>query len=475
MSLTVDVAIIGAGSAGLYALSQVKRHTDNFVVVNGGPLGTTCARVGCMPSKVAIQVAEDFHHRKALADEGIHGGDTLSIDRAAALAHVRSLRDVFTGRATNKTLTGIGDKLIRGYARFTAPTDLAVELEDGGSEAISAKAVIIAAGSRPVVPGPWRAFGDKVLTTDTLFEQPDLPERLAILGLGVIGLEIGQALHRMGVEVSGFDMLDTIAGLTDPAIRDAAVQAIGTEFPLHLGQAAQVEAEGEALRVSAGSHSVVVDKILASVGRVPNIDSLGLEALGLSLNERGMPPFNPATMQIADLPVFIAGDVNGERQLLHEAADEGRIAGYNAATGQTKAFQRKTPLGITFCDPNIATVGAPWQALEDREDVCVGTVNFETASRALVMGKNRGLLRVYGRKQDGLLLGAAMVAPRGEHLAHELAWAIEQGLTVFDMLRLPFYHPVIEEAMQSALSDLASQCEGRPDPKAGPMELVPLE
>jgi len=170
--------------------------------------------------------------------------------------------------------------------------------------------------------------------------------------------------------------------------------------------------------------------------------------------------FNPNTMQIGDLPIFIAGDVTGDKAILHEAGDEGRIAGFNAVRDEPVAFRRRTPLAITFCDPNIATVGADWSEL-DPEKTAVGEVHFGPVGRALIMGKNRGLLRVYGDKQTGHLLGASMIAPKGENLAHELAWSIQLGLTVFDLLKMPFYHPVIEEALQAALYDLAGKVEGR--------------
>ncbi len=135
---------------------------------------------------------------------------------------------------------------------------------------------------------------------------------------------------------------------------------MGKEFPIHLGEAAQITEAGHKLRVTAGEHSVLVDRVLCSIGRVPNVENLGLENLGLDLAARGLPAYHPDTMQVGDLPVFLAGDVDDERQILHEAGDEGKIAGYNAARDQVTAFRRKTPLLINFCDPNICAVGKRW-------------------------------------------------------------------------------------------------------------------
>jgi dihydrolipoamide dehydrogenase len=140
----------------------------------------------------------------------------------------------------------------------------------------------------------------------------------------------------------------------------------------------------------------------------------------------------------------------------HEAADEGRIAGYNAVRERPTAFKRKTPMVITFCDPNIVQIGKPLSEL-DSSSIAIGTFDVARNGRARIMGKDKGLLRVYADKTDGRLLGAAMIAPHAEHLGHLLAWSLQQQLTVFDLLKMPFYHPVVEEALQSTLYDLAKQ------------------
>jgi dihydrolipoamide dehydrogenase len=175
-----------------------------------------------------------------------------------------------------------------------------------------------------------------------------------------------------------------------------------------------------------------------------------------------MPRFDRHTMQVEGHPIFIAGDVTGERPLLHEAGDEGRIAGYNASADAVLAFRRKVPLAITFCDPNICAVGARHAEL-DPDSTAIGQIAFGPVGRAMIMGKNAGLLRVYADRTSGRLLGSEMVAPKGENLAHLLNWCVTQGLTVGQLLRMPFYHPVIEEALQAALYDLYGKVEAKND------------
>jgi dihydrolipoamide dehydrogenase len=452
----VDVAIIGSGTAGLNAMGQVRRARKSFVLINGGEPGTTCARVGCMPSKAMIQVAEDYHRRTHLGKYGVDGHQGMTLDTAEAMEHVQDLRDTFVDRVLgNSTDNMPADLFIQDYARFIDPTLLEV-----AGQRIRAASVVIATGSRPVVPGVWKALGERVLTTDDIFELEDLPASVAVIGLGTIGLELGQSLHRFGVEVTGFDQLETIAGVQDPEVSKVAIELMGKEFPIHLGQAAEIAEEGEKLRVSAGGNSVLVDRVLCSIGRVPNVDNLGLENLGVTLDARGIPEYDRNSMQVGDLRIFIAGDMNGERQILHEAGDEGKIAGYNAARDEVTSFRRKVPLFINFCDPNICAAGTRWNDL-DPKTTAVGQINFAPVGRALIMGKNRGILRVYGDKKSGRILGFEMIGPKGENLAHLLCWCIEQSLTVGRLLRMPFYHPVIEEALQAALYDLYGKVEAR--------------
>jgi len=459
MRRKVKACVIGAGSAGLFSLGQLRKHTTDFAIINSGHLGTTCARVGCMPSKVLIQAAEDFHNREHFAASGIDGAGALSVDIPRVLKHVRAMRDTFVGGVMGNFNKGPARKLVEGPAKFIAPGVIEVNGEE-----IEAEGFILAPGSRPVMPASWAAFGERVLTTDNLFEQEDLPGKMAVLGLGAIGLEMGQALARLGIEITGVDMLETIGGLEDEAVRDEAIKLISKDLDLWLGDPAELEeAPDGRILVRAGSREVVVDKVLVALGRRSNLDTLDLAAAGVSLDERGMPEIDPATMQIPGTRMFVVGDANGERALLHEAGDEGRIAGYNIFADEIRAFRRKTPFAIAFSSPNIARVGKTMKSLQGRDDYAVGTRNFDTQARARVLHENAGLLHIYGRKSDGLILGAEMIAPRGEHLANELAWAIEKNLTVWDLLAMPFYHPVVEEGMQNALYNLAAKVGGQPD------------
>lgn len=454
MEKKVDVAVIGAGSAGLSAVSQIQKKTDNFLIINAGPYGTTCARVGCMPSKVFINVANDFHRRKVFAQTGINGSDKLTVDSRVVMEHVRGLRDRFV-RSVMSGPSGDKSRNVQGFAKFLEPTLLEVN-----GEKIRAKAVVIATGSSPVMPEHWRTVaGSRIISTDDFFELKALPNRVGVAGVGVIGLELGQAMARLGVEVMAVNNHLSVGGLTDPVVNEYAQKKLGEEFELILGVNASVESDQSKLYFVAGSRRKEVDLILCAVGRRPNLKGLGLENIGVELNEKGHPPYDPNTMQIANLPIFYAGDVNGDRPILHEASDEGRIAGFNVLLEKPHCFKRRTPLAICFADPNIAIAGKSFNQVKDKNPV-IGEISFEGQGRSLSMVKAKGHMRIYACPETGALWGAEIFAPDGEHLAHELAWMMQRGETVFDVLRLPFYHPVVEEGMRTALREIASKIGG---------------
>ncbi|MBF5005826.1 dihydrolipoyl dehydrogenase [Diaphorobacter caeni] len=456
MSETLDTIIIGAGSAGLSALREVRKRTDRFLIVNDGPWGTTCARVGCMPSKLLIEAASAFDRRRTFDTFGIRGADRLSVDLPAVLSRVRELRDGFVAATIRDTEVDAA-RQISGRARLLGQDRISVN----GQE-YRARHLIIATGTRPRLDPTWTAFGSRVLTTDTLFEQPTLAPRMAVLGLGPVGVEMAQALARLGITVSAFVTRKATAGISDPEVLNALWSELEKDFTIHIGERAHLAAHRDGIEVISGDQRVVVDQVLAANGRVPNVEGLGLETLGVPLDQHGLPSFDPNTRRIGDLPVFIAGDIDPDRALLHEASDEGHIAGMNTALDTPKRFRRRTPLAISFCHPNAAVVGKSFKALEN-QDFVTGAIDFSRQGRARVAQENAGLLHVYADRASGQLLGAEMCAPAGEHLAHLLALAIHSGMTVQQMLGMPIYHPVLEEGLRTALRRAAAQLDVKAD------------
>ena len=201
----VDVAILGAGTSGMAAYREVVKHTDRVALIDGGPLGTTCARVGCMPSKLLIAAADAAHEARHTDKFGVSTGE-VTIDGVAVMDRVRRERDRFVG-FVNDAVDSFEDRhLIRQHARFIDDTTL--ELADGSR--LTARTVIIATGSRPIVPPPFKTAGDRLIVNDDVFDWQDLPRSAAVFGAGVIGLELGQALSRLGVRVHLFGLGNSV-------------------------------------------------------------------------------------------------------------------------------------------------------------------------------------------------------------------------------------------------------------------------
>jgi dihydrolipoamide dehydrogenase len=452
-----DVAIIGAGTAGLNARRAVLDRGKRPVLIESGPYGTTCARVGCMPSKLLIAAAEAAQGARDASVFGVHA--TPRVDGPAVMARVQRERDRFV-EGTVKGIEAIPpEQHLHGRARFLGPTRLAVD----DTIEIRATSIVVATGSTPFVPKPFAR--EHVLTSDEIFDLPDLPESLAVIGTGVIALELGQAMHRLGVRTVFFSPFDELGPLTDPAVIAIARRDLGGELDLRMRRemlAAEPDADGTLLRWREPDGTVRQDRfarVLVAAGRRPNVAGLDLAATGLPLGRNGLPESDPDTAQCGDSPVFLAGDVAGHRALQHEAADEGRIAGDNAALWPAvKPRRRRTALAIAFTDPQIAMVGMQHDALDPARHA-VGAASYDTQGRARAMAVNRGLLHVYADREDGRLLGAEMIGPAMEHIGQLIAWAIEQKLCVPEALTMPYYHPVLETGLRSALQSLAKQLD----------------
>ena len=449
----VEVAIIGAGSAGMRAYREASKVTDSIVLIEGGEYGTTCARVGCMPSKLLIAAAEAAHAGAHADAFGVHYGDR-TIDGEAVMKRVREERDRFVGFVVEDVEEWPQAHRIKGYAKFKSDHVLLIN----DDQEIEAERVVIATGSRARMPAMFNDLGDQLITSEDVFYWNRLPDSVAVFGAGVIGLELGQALHRLGVRTTLFGKGNKVGPLTDPEVTAEAGSAFSDEYPYfpHVDLTDVKLADGRVqidFMAEGQSHQESFEYVLAATGRVPNVELLCLEHTSIALDEHGVPLYNPYSGQAGDSHIFIAGDATNHLLLLHEASDEGQAAGFNAAHfPEVRHFKKSTPLGIVFSDPQIMMVGQSYAELQKQGvDFVVGEVNWRSQGRSRVMLVNRGLLRVYGEKGTGRFLGAEMVGPRAEHIGHLLAWAHQSHLTVSEMLERPFYHPVVEEGVRSAL------------------------
>ncbi|WP_201586036.1 dihydrolipoyl dehydrogenase [Psychrobacter sp. HII-4] len=464
---TVSVAVIGAGTAGQNAFRQASKTRDDIVIINEGFWTTTCIQVGCMPSKLLIAAADRAHEANHSADFGVHA--TAQIDGKRVMERVREERSHFASYIKKQVESWPEDKKIDGRAYINQQGLIEVN-----NELIDAKNIIVATGSSTFIPDGWAdKLGATLLTSDTVFELNDLPKSLAVVGAGAIGLELAQAFTRLGVEVTLFNRVKRVAGLKDDDINNKAIDCLSHELTMHLGsdikdvgtrhtdtqdhpeQTAFINYEdsaGEA-RQWQGEY------VLVATGRRNTIKQLGIENLGVELDDKNRPKnLSIKTGQIGDLNVYIVGDANAHIPLLHVASDEGYSAGNMICGNEKDAYIRPPalPFSIVFCSPQIVNVGMSLPEIQQDPELeyVVGRVSFDNQGRSRVMGVNCGLLHIYGCKKTDRILGASMIGPDAEYIGHILATAITNDLNIKDMLDTPFYHPTILEGLRTALRDV---------------------
>ena len=454
--INVEYAIIGAGTAGLGAYSKISRQTSSLVMVQDGPYGTTCARVGCMPSKLLITAAEQAHSAHTSAFFGIE--TQVRVDGAAVLQRLRRERDErFVGRNLSYVAKIPAEHKIEGRARFIAPGRLQVD----DHTQIHAEKVILTVGSRPIVDPVFTPISSRVLTSDTLFEIEELPESIAVIGLGVVALELGQALHRLGVRTTLFGRSGRIGNLTHAKMQQETRDIFQDELEIYPSgkvvrswetDTAYIEYlcdDGELL-------TRAFDRVLVATGRANNLDKLNLQTVGIPAGQNLGAQFDASLLNFAGQPIFVAGDASETLPVWHQAFDEGRAAADNALNyPQMSSVKPRTPLSIYFTDPQIALVGKSYAELEGSE-IVVAELGFDSP-RHWVWNKPQGRLQVYLERTSGKILGAELLGYQAEHLAHILALAITHEMTAAQILEMPIYHPSAEELLRDILQNAEKQ------------------
>lgn len=444
-----DVAVIGAGTAGLEAWRAAEAAGARAVLIEKGAWGTTCIRVGCIPSKLLMTAGDAARSARGAGVFGVRAGE-VAVDGRAVMARVRAERDHFLAEALRKVDAMPADRRMQGRARFTSPTRLDVD-----GEVVEAGAFVVAAGSRPQVPSELAGAGDRLLTTDSLFELEDLPASLAVAGAGSVGIELALAFARLGVEVAVFDHSPTPAGLHDPDVGGRAAELFRRELELHLETDVTAEDAEGGVKVTwkgdGGGGARTFERLLSASGRTPNVEDLGLEAAGLALQEDGVPEHDPRTGRCGESRVFLAGDADDDRPVLHEAAFQGRTAGANAARGAAEPGPDRPAFALSLTDPDAAVVGEPLKALGDE---AVTAVFDAGRGRARMEDRPNPMIKLWMRKAGGPVAGGEMVGPQVEAISQLLVQIVAARMTLSQALALPFYHPTYAEDLKAALEAL---------------------
>jgi len=454
-----DLIIIGAGTAGISAYNEAIKYTQNILIINDGPWDTTCARVGCMPSKLLISSANRMHDIQSA--EKLALKHNAVIDTSDVMQRVHVLRERFI----RATLKGVdqweSSHKISGKAKFVDPQTIEVN-----GQSYKAKSFIVAVGSRPNIDETLKKkLTDKYITSNEIFEFPQLPESLAIIGSGIIAIELAQAMQRLGVQTTMFARSQKVGALTSPILQKLAQEQLSKELNIKfktLPDEIEIQAD-KIIKINFTENdqtkSIEVEYVLGATGRQSNIDRLGLDQLNSTFKDIKNLPIDKETKQLANLPIFIVGDAAPDAPIQHEAAHAGKQAVYNCLNyPDVKPIPALIPLAIVFCHPEMAIVGKSFKQLEDQHiEFIRGFVSYENQGRALVLAENSGGIEVYIAKKSGKLLGAELFCSQAEHLAHLLAWMIDADQDIYQILKKPFYHPTLEEGLRTAFKHARRQ------------------
>ncbi|ATF84517.1 dihydrolipoyl dehydrogenase [Burkholderia gladioli] len=465
MSKEFDVVVIGAGPGGYIAAVRAAQLGKTVACIEKWKnpagalkLGGTCLNVGCIPSKALLASSEEFektsHH---LADHGITVGD-VKIDTAKMLARKDAIVEKMTGGIEylfkkNKITW------LKGHGKFTGKTDAGVQIEvsgEGETEVVTARSVIIATGSKarhlPNLPVDGKIVADNegALTFETV------PKKLAVIGAGVIGLELGSVWRRLGAEVTVLEALPAFLAAADEAVAKEAAKLFKKQgLDINLGvKIGEVKTSDAGVSIAytdkdGAAKTLEADRLIVSIGRVPNTDNLGLESIGLKANERGFIDVDDHC-RTAVPNVYAIGDVVRGPMLAHKAEDEGVLVA-EVIDGQKPHIDYNCIPWVIYTSPEIAWVGKTEQQLKaEGREIKAGKFPFSINGRALGMNAPEGFAKVIADAKTDEVLGVHIISANASDLIAEAVVAMEFKAASEDIARICHAHPSLSEVLREA-------------------------
>ncbi len=452
-----ELAILGGGPGG-YAAAFLAADlgVETTIIERRAHLGGVCLIEGCIPTKELLYVARGIGLCGELKRWGVTVGEPridLDAMRKQKNETIATLARGLDGIARRRRI-----RVLR--AKGTLESSTAMRLEGSGGEALEDdrlefERLILATGSRAVVPRPLRTDSDRVMTSTEAQQLPEIPGRLLVIGGSYIGLETGTVYARLGSQVTVVEMLDRLLAIVDPDLVDALHDPLRALF-----KAVHLRTEITGLRTTGagveatfllpdGERTETYDRVLVAVGRRPNSDGIGLENTDVELDDQGNVRVD-ARRRTADEHIWAVGDVAGEPQLAHKAFHEGAVAAEDIA-GQPAAFQPRCIPAVVFTDPEIA-----WAGLTEQDAAAVGArvevarFPWSASGRAHSMGRTEGFTKLLFDPDSDRLLGAGVIGPEAGELIAECALAIEMGATARDLAETIHAHPTLAETIAGA-------------------------
>ncbi|MEA5520102.1 mercuric reductase [Limnoraphis robusta] len=444
MAVEYDLVIIGGGSGGLVVASAAAQLKAKVALVERDRLGGDCLWFGCVPSKSLIHASRVAYEVKNAARFGVHT-EHPKIDFAKAADHVKTVIKTIEPHDSPERFRGLGVDVIFGDGKFSDRQTFEVN-----GRQLKARAFVISTGSRPAIPAIPGLTEAGFLTNEKVFSLQERPENFVIIGGGPIGCELGQAFSRLGSNVTIIESGNHLLQKEDPEAAQVVQDQLISEGIKILTQTRveQVELKAGKKHIKAGENTIIASEILLAAGRVPNVESLNLEAAGVAVGKQGIQV--NSKLQTTNPRIYACGDVIGGYQFTHVAGYEAVVVLTNALFFPvSKANYRVIPWA-TFTDPELARVGLTEKQAIERygKDIYVLKQPFSGVDRAQAEGKTSGFAKIITRG-NGEILGAHLVGPSAGELIHEVVLAMANNLKVSALTGIHIY-PTLSEVNSKA-------------------------
>jgi len=449
--IEIDTLVVGAGPGGYVAAIRAAQLGQKVTIVDKSNLGGTCLNVGCIPSKALIQAGH-------LA-ENAHGNDEIGITTENVQIDFEKVQD-WKGGIVNRLTSGVeallkGNKvdIVKGEVFFVDKNNVRV-MDETQSQTYTFNNCIIATGSTPIEI-PAFPFSDRVLDSTGALNLTDIPENLVVIGGGYIGTELGSAYANFGTKVTIIEGEKEILGGFEKdmtAVVKKRLKKKGVDIVTDaMAKGVEESAGGVKVTYEAGGEEVTVeaDYVLVTVGRKPNTTDIGLEQVGIEIDDRGLIKIDRQCRTNID-NIYAIGDIVEGLPLAHKASYEGKVAA-EAISGKKSEIDYIGMPAVVFTDPEMASVGYTEQEAKDEGvDVKVAKFPFAANGRALSLNDSDGFLKLVTRKEDGLVIGGQVVGPSASDVIAEIGLAIEAGMTAEDIALTVHAHPTLSEVTMEA-------------------------
>lgn len=460
-NLNYDLVVIGGGPGGYVAAIRASRQGARVALVEKESIGGVCLNWGCIPTKAMIRSAEIYHEVQDARKFGINIEGEATIDLPSVIKRKdRIVRRLVKG--IEVLLKNEDVDTYNGIGLLSKPDQVQVELDDGNEQILEAENIIIATGSKTAgLPIPGMDLPGVITSRDAL-DLEEMPDKMVVIGGGVIGMEFAFLYANMGVEVTVIEFEDSIVPDADNDITDELAKlARNKKIDIHTSSQAKKIAETEgrnnnmlvAFEKEGEEKYIITDKVLVAVGRLPNLPGIDTESLGLELNERRGGIKVDDHMRTSVDGIYAIGDVTDKVMLAHVASHQGIVAADNITGTEHKMDYKAVPSAI-FTDPEVATVGmSEKDAKEAGINYVVGRFPFSANGKVMAMGERRGFVKIIKEEETGQVIGAGIIGLHATDLIASLTLAVNRNLTAHEIAETIHAHPTTAEVIHEAALD----------------------